>query len=98
MLMVGGQQFFEQNPISYPMNPISYSLGMLINKTGILRILKRRIEDRPQHLEKVTVWCVLWSEGVIGWDNSKYLSKKWSKITSKKLMLAILHMEVIYRM
>ena len=24
------------------------------------------IEERPLHTEKVTVWCALWSEGVVG--------------------------------
>ena len=37
------------------------------------------IEDRPLHPEKVTVWCILWSEGMIGRDTAQYVSKSGRK-------------------
>ena len=32
------------------------------------------IEERPLHPEKLTVWCVLWSEGVIDAGTAQYVS------------------------
>ena len=49
------------------MKHISHSVGMLINKIVVLGSENPQvIEERPLHPEKVTVWCALWSEGVIG--------------------------------
>ena len=45
------------------------------------------IEVRPLHPEKVTVWCVLWFEGVIGWVTAKYMSKSDRKLPQKNQCL-----------
>ena len=54
---------------------ISHSMGTLINQIVVFVFPENPqvIEERPLHLGKVTVWCALWSEGVIdcGWDVSK---------------------------
>ena len=38
------------------------------------------IEQRPLYPEKVTVWCALWSEGVIGW----YTAHMFQKVVPQK--------------
>ena len=50
---------------SSAMKHISHSVGMLTNKTWGSED-SQVIEKRPLRPENVTVWCVLWSESVIG--------------------------------
>ena len=46
-----------------------FALGGYVNKQNC-RIWDSEdpqvIEERPLHSEKVTIWCAVWSEGVIG--------------------------------
>ena len=67
MLMVGGRQFFEKK--IFFSNEANFTLSGYANKQNccISRSEKPQlIEERPLHSEKVTVWCALWYEGVIG--------------------------------
>ena len=43
-------------------------MDILLNKIIIFGASENPqvIEERPLHSEKVTVWCALWAEGVIG--------------------------------
>ena len=68
MVMVGGRQFFEKNFLQH-WKHISHSVGIHINKQNYHIWGSKNpqaIEERPLHIEKVTVWCALWSEVVIG--------------------------------
>ena len=46
---------------SSAMKHISHSVGMLINKIVVFKVLRNPqvIEERPSHSEKVTVWCAV---------------------------------------
>ena len=57
------------------MKHISHSMDMLIKNCSIWGSDNPHvIEERPLHPEKVAVWCTLWSEGMIGWHSSQYVS------------------------
>ena len=57
------------NKIFFSDEALLHSVGMFVNKQNC-RIWDSEntqvIEERPLHPEKVTVWCALWSECVIG--------------------------------
>ena len=80
MVMVGGRQFFEKNFLQHTYN----------NKQNC-RIWgsenSQVIEEGPFHSEKVTVWCALWPEGMIGCNTAKYMSKCGRKLPQKKKCL-----------
>ena len=72
------------------MNHISHSVGMLINKNVVFGGSENPqvIEEGPHYIQKkITVWCALCSEGVIGWDAIQYVSKSDRKFPQKNQCL-----------
>ena len=71
---------------------ISHSVGMLLNKIvvfGVIEVIEviGVIEERSSHPENVTVWCGLWTEGVIDWDTVLYVAKSIRKLPQKNQCL-----------
>ena len=66
MVLVDERKFFGKIFFS---DEAHFTLGGYINKQNC-RIWssedRQVIEERPLHPQKVTLWCALWSEGMIG--------------------------------
>ena len=76
MMFVGGRRFFEQH----------FALGGNVYKQNSRSWGSENplvIEERLLHPEKLTLWCVLWSEDVIGWDTAQYVPISGRKLPQK---------------
>ena len=87
MVTIGGWQFFEHYVFC---DEAHFTLGGYVSKQNCCirgPVNHQLIENRPLHPEKVSVWCAVWSEGVIGWDIGQYISKSGRKWPQKNQCL-----------